>query len=116
MKQKQKRSVSVKVLGSAVRSARKSKHLSQAVLAARVGVCKKTIVDLESSKGNPKFEILYRLVRELDIPLYPVFYPEVTENLETKNVLIQEINGCSEDEQNIILAMVRVLRGTTNHQ
>lgn len=102
---------SVSTLGMAVRNARKNKHLSQEILAERIHVCKRTIIDIEKNAGNPKFKILYRLVRELDLPLYQLFYPEVSENLEITNVLIQEINSCSESEQNIILGLIRVLKG-----
>lgn len=100
------------VLGDVVRATRKSKHLSQEALAERIGVCKRTIIDIESNTGNPKFEILYLLVRELDLPLYQVFYPEIIENLELKNVIMQELSCCSEFEMKIILSVVQSLRYT----
>lgn len=98
------------ILGDVVRTTRKSRHLSQEELADRIGVCKRTIIDIESNTGNPKFEILYPLVRELDLPLYQVFYPEAEENLELKNVLMQEVSSCSEYEMRVILSVVKSLR------
>lgn len=103
---------SVSALGDAVRVTRKNKHLSQEALAEKIGVCKRTIIDIEKNTGNPRFEVLCPLVRELDLPLYQVFYPEVQENLELKNVLIKELNGCSEYEMRIILSMIKSLRYT----
>lgn len=100
------------VLGDVVKATRKSRHLSQEALAERIGVCKRTIIDIESNTGNPKFEVLYPLVRELDLPLYQVFYPEVEANLELKNVLMQEVSSCSEYEMRVILSVVRSLIGT----
>lgn len=100
----------VNALGEAVRSTRKSKNLSQEALAEKIGVCKRTIIDIEKNTGNPKFEILCMLVRELDLPLYQVFYPEMSENLETKNMLLQEVSNCSEYEMRVILSVVRSLR------
>lgn len=100
------------VLGDVVKATRKSKHLSQEALAERIGVCKRTIIDIESNTGNPKFDVLYSLVRELDLPLYQVFYPEIKENLELKNVLLQEVSSCSEYEMQVILSVIRSLRGT----
>lgn len=99
-------------LGNAVQTARKKRNLSQEALANKIGVCKRTIIDIEKNTGNPKFEILCMLVRELDLPLYQVFYPEMTDNLEVKNVLMKELNGCSEYEMKIILSVVRSLRYT----
>ncbi len=100
------------ILGDVVRTTRKSRHLSQEALAERIGVCKRTIIDIESNTGNPKFEVLYPLVRELDLPLYQVFYPNVEENSELKNVLIQEVSSCSEYEMRVILSVVKSLRGS----
>ncbi len=103
----------VSALGEAVRSTRKSKNLSQEALAEKIGVCKRTIIDIEKNTGNPKFEILCMLVRELDLPLYQVFYPESTEkNIEVRNMLMQELNGCSEFEMRVILSVVKSLRDT----
>ncbi len=106
----------VSVLGKAVRTTRKSKHLSQEALAERVGVCKRTIMDIENNAGNPKFDLLYTLVRELNLPLYQVFYPEISENLELKNELMQEVNSCSEHEMKIILSVVRSLRSALKNE
>lgn len=103
-------------LGEAVRTTRKNKNLSQEALAEKVGVCKRTIIDIEKNSGNPKFEILCTLVRELDLPLYQIFYPEVTENYEIKNVLIRELDNCSEYEMRIILSLVRSLRYTLKNE
>ncbi len=54
---------SISALGDAVRETRKNKHLSQEALAEKIGVCKRTIIDIEKNTGNPKFEILYTLVQ-----------------------------------------------------
>ncbi len=101
---------SVSALGSIVRATRKSKNLSQEALAEKLGVCKRTIMDIEKNIGNPKFELLCMLVRELDLPLYEVFYPEVSENMEMKNVLMKELSDCSDYEMKVILSVVKSLR------
>lgn len=103
---------SASALGDAVRAIRKSKNMSQEALAERIGVCKRTIIDIEKNTGNPKFEILCMLVRELDLPLYQVFYPEIPESLEIKNVLMKELSDCSEYEMKVILSVVKSLRGS----
>ena len=90
------------MLGDLVRASRKSRHLSQETLADRVGVCKRTIIDIENNTGNPQFEILYALVRELDLPLCQIFYPEKEVNTVLRNVLIEEISSCTEYEIEIM--------------
>lgn len=103
---------SINALGNAVRTTRKNKNLSQEALAERIGVCKRTIIDIERYAGNPKFEILCPLVRELDLPLYQVFYPEVTVNSELKNMLLKEVSDCSDYEMKVILSVVKNLKNT----
>lgn len=103
---------SINALGNAVRTTRKNKHLSQEALAERIGVCKRTIIDIENFTGNPKFEILCPLVRELDLPLYQVFYPEASVNPELKNMLIKEVSDCSDYEMKVILSVVKNLKNT----
>lgn len=103
---------SVSALGKAVRATRKNKHLSQEALAERIGVCKRTIIDIENNAGNPKFEVLCPLVRELDLPLYQVFYPEIPENTEAKNELLKELYDCSDYEMKVILSVIKSLRCT----
>lgn len=90
--------------------------MSQEALAEKIGVCKRTIIDIEKNTGNPKFEILCMLVRELDLPLYQVFYPEISENLEAKNVLLKELSDCSDYEMKVILSVVKSLRYTLKRE
>lgn len=103
---------SMKILGDVVRERRKDRNLSQEALAEKIGVCKRTIIDIEKNTSNPKFEILCMLVRELDLPLYQVFYPEIAENLDLKTMIIEELGNCSEHEMRIILSVVKNLRDT----
>ncbi len=103
-------------LGKAVRCARKSKNMSQEALAERIGVCKRTIIDIENSSGNPKFTILFPLVRELDIPVQQVFYPESADDSETKLLIIQELEKCSESESRIVLSVLKSLLPELKHE
>ncbi len=101
---------SIIALGDIVKVARKGRHMSQRELADKVGVCKRTIIDIEMNIGNPKFEVLYRLIRELDLPLYQIFYPDVPENFEDKTVLLQEVGDCTEDEMKLLLPLIKSLK------
>ncbi len=90
--------------------------MSQEALAERIGVCKRTIIDIENSSGNPKFTILFPLVRELDIPVQQVFYPESADDSETKLLIIQELEKCSESESRIVLSVLKSLLPELKHE
>ena len=48
----------------------------------------------------------------MDLPLYEVFYPEVSDSSEMKNVLMKELSDCSDYEMKVILSVVKSLRDT----
>lgn len=50
------------------------------------------------------------LMRELDLPLYEVFYPEVSDDSEIKNVLMKELSDGLDNEMKVILSVVRSFR------
>lgn len=84
--------------------------MSQRELADKIGVCKRTIIDIEMNIGNPKFEVLYKIIRELDLPLYQIFYPDIPENFEEKTVLLQEISDCTVEEMQLLLPLLKSLK------
>lgn len=63
-------------LGDVVRNRRTEVGLTQVQLAELIHAEKRTILNIENYKGNPKMEILYPLVRELKINPIHIFYPE----------------------------------------
>lgn len=65
-------------LGDVVRNRRAEIGLTQIQLAELIHAEKRTILNIENYKGNPKMEILYPLVRELKINPILIFYPETT--------------------------------------
>ncbi len=107
---------SIKTLGEIIRETRKSKKISQEVLAERIGVCKRTIIDVEKDKANPKFELLYLLVRELNLPLEQIFYQDLEKPSILKERLMREVNDCSEKEMRFILTIVESLRKAWNQK
>lgn len=63
-------------LGDVVRNRRTEIGLTQIQLAELIHAEKRTILNIENYKGNPKMEILYPLVRKLKINPISIFYPE----------------------------------------
>lgn len=97
-------------LGYAVHMARMSRNLKQDEVAEMIGVCKRTICSMEKNEGNPKFDVLYRMVRKLDLPLDELFYPEMVEDSELRTEILEELEQCTESELKTILRMMRGVR------
>ena len=55
--------------GKSVRKRRLELHLTQTQLALKLGMCNRTIIQLESGKGNAKFETIVLIAKELNVSI-----------------------------------------------
>ena len=65
-----------KLFGTRLKALRKSRKLSQAQLAEKIGVGTKFLGDLETARRSPSFETIVSIAKELDVPVYDLFYFE----------------------------------------
>lgn len=64
-------------MGSKLRECRKRKNMTQEELAAKSGVCRKTISDLESEKKkNTTSKTLLRIAQALDVTVDEIFFAQ----------------------------------------
>lgn len=88
----------VQTLGNIIRHERLSAGLTQDELAERVGIDPRTILKIENHRGNPKLEVLYPLIRALNIDANLVFYPDsCAENSALKQFQFF-LSQCSSEE------------------
>lgn len=64
-------------LGDAAKKARAEINLTQRQVAGRIGADARSVLNIENYKGNPKMQILFPPVRELQIDAREVFYPKM---------------------------------------
>ena len=69
-----------KLFGTRLKALRKSRKLSQAQLAEKIGVGTKFLGDLETARRSPSFETIVSIAKELDVPVYDLFYFENSED------------------------------------
>lgn len=62
--------------GGVVKSTRQAKRMTQFQLAERLSITARYLKAIENSGRKPSYDLLFRIVRELDIPADAVFYPE----------------------------------------
>jgi transcriptional regulator with XRE-family HTH domain len=63
-----------KLFGKRLKALRKARKLSQAQLAERIDVGEKFLGDLETARRSPSFETVVSIAKELDVPVYDLFY------------------------------------------
>ena len=94
-------------LGDAVRRARMKLDLTQSEVAESIDVDVRTVLNIENSKGNPKMEVLYPLVRVLKIDAKEIFYPEIQRESPSISQLRLLIEDCSEEEAATMIPVLK---------
>ena len=94
-------------LGDSIRKARISMDLTQYQLTDAVGIDPRTILNIENHKGNPKMEVLYPLIRTLNIDANELFYPEQESTSQTINHIHRIISDCTESEADTLLPIIQ---------
>lgn len=94
-----------RILGERVKAERNKRGLTQKQLADLIHSNKRTILDIENGRGNPKLETLFSILNYLEIDPYTIFFPEPPTRSVAMMQLEQQLHGCTE-EQIYILASI----------
>jgi len=64
-------------LGAIIKSVRNAKHLTREQLAATLDISPRHLSAIENENQKPSYELLFRIVRELEICADSIFHPEL---------------------------------------
>ena len=67
------------ILGDVVKSARQEKQMTQIKLAELLSISTRHLKSIENGYRKPSYDLLVRIIHELDIPADAVFHPECEE-------------------------------------
>lgn len=88
----------VQILGDVIRQERLKAGITQGELAEHAGIDSRTVLKIENHKGNPKMEVLYPLLRTLNIDANRIFYPDFHEPNPARKQFQLFLAGCSDEE------------------
>ena len=103
-------------LAHIVREARMGLGLSQEKLAEILGFDSRTILNIEAGRGNPKFDNLCSLITYLNLSANDIFYPDSAGEKPIIQKLSMLLNGCSEQEAEMLIPAVRYLLSLIRQQ
>ena len=83
--------------------------LQHNILAEILGFDSRTILNIENGRGNPKFENLCALIRDLNLTDNKIFYPERKEPRPNHERLLALLDDCTEQESEELIPAVRYL-------
>jgi len=96
-------------LGSVIKTARVEKHLTQKELAERLSITPYYLMSIENKQQIPSSELLFHLIRELDISSDAIFYPEHSYDCELVNSLNVLLNKSEERDIAMIITVLQTL-------
>ena len=103
-----------KALGDCVYRRRKQLGWTQAELAEKIGVTEQTIRKMEHYLANPQMNVLYCLIRTLQLDPADIFFPEIEKDEPAKRQLRNLVADATaselEDLLPVISATLRIIR------
>lgn len=96
-------------LGTAIKRSRIDQHMTQDELAVKLDVTSRYIMAIENEGKLPSFEILYKLIRALNISSDSIFYPEKQFDGNPHDRLEHMIRQCDEKQLRVLLATAQAL-------
>ena len=82
-------------LGSIIKKARIKANLTQGKVAEKVGAGERHITALENEGHNPGYDLLYNIIRELNIDANAIFFPEKAHVSTETEYLINHLYRCN---------------------
>ena len=106
----------IESLGCIVKEARLRLGYTQSQLAEKVGVEVRTVMHIENGIGNPTWEVVFPLIRALEIDPRAIFYPELNREDEATSHMQILLSKCSEDEIKSLIPICEAVLGVFNNR
>lgn len=97
------------LLGGVIKSARIQKQLTRKQLAEKLHVSPRHLTAIENEHQQPSYDLLFMLIRELQIPSDLIFYPECQKNFSEWDHLQHLLKQCDSKDLHIVMSTVQSL-------
>ena len=98
-----------RILGDLVKAERLKRGMTQEQLAIAIHSNKRTIIDIEKYRGNPKLDTLIELLTYLNIDPYIIFFQNSPGHSEALSHLEQQLHDCSEEQIDLLVPICRMI-------
>lgn len=93
--------------GTAVRTARQEKDLSQRALAGKLNMSYRTILDLENGNSSPRAETAFLIASELDISIDGILFAPSEGSGSVSPAVLEFFSDKTQEEANQYIALCR---------
>lgn len=99
-------------LGHIIKTARIEKHMTQKQLASALGITARHLMAIENANKRPSYDLLFRIIRLLEISADMIFYPGCEYGHSTMGKVRLLLNRFDEKEVNaMITALLSLVEG-----
>ncbi len=91
-----------RALGEAIRQARTRLGITQEEMAQRLNIATIHLKNMEGGRRNPSTELLFRIMRIMDLSVDPLLFPEVERGLN--------LEGLSQHQMDLLAGLVETMR------
>ncbi|WP_123610254.1 helix-turn-helix transcriptional regulator [Mobilisporobacter senegalensis] len=96
-------------LGGVIKSARLRNQLTRKQLAEKLHISQRHLTAIENEEQQPSYDLLFSLIRELQIPSDMIFYPERQKKFGELDQLQHLLRQCDSKDLNIVMSTVQSL-------
>jgi transcriptional regulator with XRE-family HTH domain len=93
-------------LGSIVKHARTARGLTQEQLAELLGIGARHLMAIENEGKHPSYDVLFRLIRILEISPDAIFYPDGRPEDARFDHIVRMLARCSERDIRVVTGLV----------
>ena len=94
-------------LSDIIKAARQKANITVEKLAESIGVTERYLYRIENENKKPSYDVLFRLIRKLNILPDTIFYPEKPSKDSEVETLVRMLYNCDERSMSIIQATVK---------
>ena len=96
-------------LGNVIKSAREKSEITVEALAEKIGITERYLYRIENEGKKPRYDVLYKLVRELSIDPNEIFYPEKQSEDSEIGHLLRMLAECDNRALQVVKATIQAL-------
>lgn len=96
-------------LGAVVKAARNRNQITMETLATKLDTTERHLYRIENERKRPSFQLLGKLIRELNIAADTIFYPDMEIQDAKRDHLTHMLYRCNDQSLAVIEATVKAL-------
>ena len=102
--------------GAVIKEARQKTDITMEKLAERVGITERYLYRIENEGQKPRYDVLFKLVRETAADPRLIYYPELAETGDEIGDILRMLCSCDKRSLEVVKATIRALIDTASKE